>query len=627
MAVVRLGRLVLRWCKECNLPILEAKECSECDSHTSEVKVTPPADIRPAFDFDASLIKESVDKQFGDGCGELLISSNIIILNKIPAFDRMDEIVIDGEVAGVLSYELEKGFVFMPRIYGARKFQECLKRSYVTIDDGAEKAILRHGSALIPGILEARGFERGDEVILLNERGEIIGVGRARIDSKETARKKKGVGVKVRRSEEGRKSAVQSKKNDWSKVIKANRGQIDEKVRVAKDFIRSTVEKFKMDIAVSFSGGKDSLATLLLILESGYEPKILFIDTGLEFDETKAYVRKVAEKFGLELIVGSAQDSFWENLDYFGPPSRDYRWCCKTCKLGPATRLIREHFGKGILTFIGQRSYESEQRFRKARVWRNPWVPNQVGASPIQDWTALHVWLFLFDRGIEFNPLYEKGFERIGCWLCPASDMAEFYLIRESENYRKWRAYLKKFSAERGYPEQWLEYGVWRWRSMPRVLRDKVKGIVPKNTSKERLKFYSVEGYSPCKDGLSIEGVFNSKLNLERVHNLLHILGKVELDEEVRRCFIGKRVQVYEEGAVIVRESSEVKVKALMKKVHEIIMKAMNCVGCGVCVGRCRNDALILNSQVYVDVKKCIHCGNCLGKCPVIDYGERAFSF
>lgn len=62
----------------------------------------------------------------------------------------------------------------------------------------------------------------------------------------------------------------------------------------------------------------------------------------------------------------------------------------------------------------------------------NPWVGNQVGASPIQEWTALHVWLYLFRTKAPYNPAYEKGYDRMGCWLCPSSSLSDFFQLEES---------------------------------------------------------------------------------------------------------------------------------------------------------------------------------------------------
>ena len=45
---------------------------------------------------------------------------------------------------------------------------------------------------------------------------------------------------------------------------------------------------------VSFSGGKDSTAMLLLMIEKGYKiDEIIFLDTGVEFPEMYEHIEKV----------------------------------------------------------------------------------------------------------------------------------------------------------------------------------------------------------------------------------------------------------------------------------------------------------------------------------------------
>ena len=183
---------------------------------------------------------------------------------------------------------------------------------------------------------------------------------------------------------------------------------------------------------------------------------------------------RVAEKHGLQLITESAPKGiFFESLVHFGPPGRDFRWCCKTNKLGPTTRAIMKHYPNGVLSFIGQRRYESEQRSEKPRVWRNPWTPGQVGASPIQDWTALHVWLYIFSKGEEYNPWYDRGLDRIGCFLCPASDLSEMELVRNSSKcFDEWSAYLEKHASESDLPDSWRTYALWRWKLLPDSIQE-----------------------------------------------------------------------------------------------------------------------------------------------------------
>ncbi len=635
MGIVRLGKLALRWCHSCNLPVLESKNCGVCNSETKEVKLTPPGDVRPAFEEELKLIRAQIDAQFGSGCGkELIPEDKIVLLNKAPALDRMDEIIIDGCVLGALRYDPGERYRIILRMHGAQTIEKILDKNWVTVDKGAVSPILKGANALSVGIIEAHSnIAIGDEVIILDPQRRAIAIGKA-LKSGEEMRKGKGVGVKTRWY--GREDFYSHPSGQtWEDVISANSWFFKKKVPKAIQFIKNVIEKNEREVAVSFSGGKDSLATLLLALDAGLKPKILFVDTGLEFEETKQHVNEIAKMFGLEVVKEEAYDAFWENIQYFGPPGKDFRWCCKSCKLGPTARLITKHFPEGVISLIGQRAYESEQRAKKGKTWENPWVPGQLGVSPIQDWTALHIWLYIFLKDVPYNVWYERGLERIGCFLCPASDMADLEIVKSySTDYEKWGRFLLDYANNRGYPSQWLELGLWRWRKLPKGIQDLVerKGFdlrgreKPEIEEKEKLEFFSAEGYQPCEGGVSIEGVFTKKLDMKRVSNMMNILDEVDYDDKTESCSI-ENVDVFGEGGLVVRGKGLKNAKKYMDKVRDIIIRAHLCIGCGICTGRCEQRALLLDEQVFVDVEKCIHCGECLGPCPVIGYDDREFEF
>jgi phosphoadenosine phosphosulfate reductase len=656
--------MVLRWCKSCNVPILNLKNCSVCDNKTQQVIYTPPGDIRPAFEFDLLMIKEVIDKQFGPGCGSIFIPDNgVVILNRAPDLDRLDEIIFDGVVQGALKFDLfNQDFKFLPRISGAKVFMDNICKGFVVVDPGAEKPILASSNALAPGIVEAsKDINFGDEVLVLNKQGKLLGVGSAHMNSLEMLESNHGLAVKVRwrnkleakleNNTPSDKINDQSNNNRaqsdiWERTIKANKHELVKVVNDAKEFVISVTEKYNLPFAVSFSGGKDSLATLLLTLDSGIDPKLFFINTGLEFPETVSHVHSIAKKFKLDLITGEPTNTFWSGLEYFGPPGKDYRWCCKTCKLGPTTRLIKKTFPKGVLMFIGQRRSESQQRSLKNMVWHNPWVPGQVGASPIQHWSALHIWLYLFSKGIEFNKLYRSGFERIGCWLCPASDLADFKILSEHHpDYPKWLEYLVKYSDLHSYTPFWLKGGLWRWKKLPKgvkklmeehnielkdpnLIRKKMKETQQSEKSIENDKiliFRTAEGFSDCEFGLSKEGAFNKELDMVRVVNLGNILGEVTYEPSDGFCNIDEHIDIYPEGGVVVKGKTPKDISKRVKKIHNVILRAMECISCGICVGRCDNQALHIDEsdelqRIKLDKELCTHCGSCLGPCPVINF-------
>jgi len=569
--VIRLGKLALYHCKECNLPLLKSK-CS-CGAIAKRVAITPPGDVRPAFEFDKNLIADVVKKQFGD-----VWLPEVVLLNATPAIDKKDEVIIDGKIAGNLFYDIwAKKFKFQPRPWYASLLN--IKKGYVITDEGALPYILKNANLMAPGVVEVdEEIKEGDEVVVLDKDWRVVATGMAKMDGNKM-RGSRGMAVKIRWR--GIEEAKKGKKITWDDVIKANEDVILSMVGNAKKFINDVIKKYNLPYAVSFSGGKDSLATLLLLLEAGYESPLLFLNTGLEFEETIRHVYETADSYGLEIIEGKAGDKFWQAMDYFGIPSRGYRWCCKTCKLGVAAMLIKKHFPNDLLSFIGQRRYESQQRAVHGKIWKNPWVHGQIAASPIQNWIALHIWLYLFMKKAKWNVLYEQGFSRIGCWLCPASDMAEFEM-KKHKDWHKFDRKLHEFASKHNLPKEWIELGLWRWRTPP--------------------KWSKVEYQIKDERQYKIEG------NEKRVENFLKIAGSVkklgEHEYEINgiKLWLGKEIEVSDREDLI----------------KDIIYRAINCVGCGVCVAKCKENAIYIKEGRAYIADNCIHCLQCMDECPVI---------
>lgn len=87
--------------------------------------------------------------------------------------------------------------------------------------------------------------------------------------------------------------------------------------------------------------------------------------------------------------------------------------------------------------------------------------------SPVQDWDQISVWSYIYINKLPVNPLYFEGFERLGCYLCPAANVAEYYEVRKKypELWCRWEDFLKGWSAERGLPECYVSRHLWRWHN------------------------------------------------------------------------------------------------------------------------------------------------------------------
>lgn len=615
---------------------MENEVCPICSSETKSIELTPPADARPAFEHDIDLVRTLVDGDFGEGSGaSLLPDGHIVLMSKAPAIDRMDEVIVDGAIVGAIRYDIGNGWKFISRMQGALRIGKSLSKGYVVCDPSAVKFVKESKNLMAPGVIDAHpDVKIGDEIIIVDPDMVVIATGSARMSAQEMIDSDKGVAVKTRwyKTEEFLDLDI---KHTWDEVVDANTSVIEKRVTEAIGFINNTIERNQLPAVVSFSGGKDSLACLLLTLDAGLKLPILFIDTGLELTETVEHVHDVVKRHNLTLIEEKAPtDAFFGNLDFFGPPAKDFRWCCKTNKLGPTVAAINKNFPDGVLSFIGQRKYESEARNAKPRVWRNPWTPGQLGASPIQNWSAMHVWLYIFYKKEPFNVWYTRGLDRIGCFLCPASDLSEFDIISsESDRFPQWQEFLDRYAEEKGLPPEWKEFGLWRWKSAPQSVKDEIKKVTGKDvpeltkrrTSSDKgpVSMKVQEGHSPCVMGYSVEAALSRPIDLVKLKPYMHAIGwSVELDEE-NNTLTADHLTIYGEGSIISKANVERDARARIDEAFQLIVRSEQCIGCGLCVARCTPGALYMkDGKVEIHEDDCIFCKDCFGPCPAVRFAS-----
>jgi len=193
----------------------------------------------------------------------------------------------------------------------------------------------------------------------------------------------------------------------------------------AISFLRRWVKRFPVYVAVS--GGIDSGASLVLAVEAfgPYRVRAVYVDTGMEFKASKDYVIKLSDMLGVDIDFVEVDQDLDSLIRRYGLPSRNDRWCTRKLKLEP----LREFYTKrGVkLVVEGVRAYESIARARSSRVAYNPLLPGIKRLFPIHRWTRLEVQTYMVWKNMPINELYDKGFTRIGCVICPAMHLFELY--------------------------------------------------------------------------------------------------------------------------------------------------------------------------------------------------------
>lgn len=189
---------------------------------------------------------------------------------------------------------------------------------------------------------------------------------------------------------------------------------------------------------VPISGGKDSQACLQIALEIWPKDEVLglFCDTKFEHPKNYAHIEKIASLYGVEILTITAGSVDQKVLKYGRFPGGGARHCTDELKIIPSKKFYKELAEQqgGFQVLYGMRWGESNDRERLYAGKTNdtlypphevmdkyPKYLAQMGVLfrlPVLDWSAEQVFNYL--RG-EHNPLYEEGFDRVGCFPCLAS--------------------------------------------------------------------------------------------------------------------------------------------------------------------------------------------------------------
>lgn len=391
------------------------------------------------------------------------------------------------------------------------------------------------------------------------------------------------------------------------RAIEANQTVLMELESEATEFIRMALNEFPdAKPIVAFSGGKDSAATAHLVSQVVH-PTLFFSNTTMEYPETCDYISSFAESFGWELRTEEPDTDFFTMCEQLDPPSRILRWCCSVFKGSLLSRFLNG-LEYPAVNFDGIRRWESNRRRQYDRATYNPKVVKQVTFRPIIDWTSLDVWLYNFWHSLPVNPLYLKGFARVGCYPCPNNTEFEDFLTAEyyPDLWAAWQQRLLRFfeesyssSYQQGDRDAWLLEGLWKKR-MPH--RETEYSTVSRSCLEQK--------------GLLFE---LSKPLDNRLVQFFRPLGEVRLFEAGSQTALSlSRTDWYQVSGVL--NSNDLTAVFLNGKgyrskvlIQHQLRKWLNCVQCGACTGACPNGAIrIREGSLEIASELCTQCQKCI---------------
>lgn len=197
--------------------------------------------------------------------------------------------------------------------------------------------------------------------------------------------------------------------------------------------------------AVSLSGGKDSTAMLLLMIERDMPiDMVLSADTGMEFPEMYEHLAKLDEHLFRERGIHITTLRHPKGFEYLmfdepkqkprslenrarlgippygnGWPGIRVRWCTGQLKTHLITKEVNRLKGElGAIHYVGIAADEA---------WRC-----KDERYPLVEWgiTEAQALQACYDRGFDFGGLYEI-YHRASCWCCPFQRIDELRKLRK----------------------------------------------------------------------------------------------------------------------------------------------------------------------------------------------------
>ena len=342
------------------------------------------------------------------------------------------------------------------------------------------------------------------------------------------------------------------------------KNKINDNIKLSIDKTKEYVlQHLDLKMFVSISGGKDSDVMKYIVdialeelKQKGYDLNynLIAFNTTNETSDTYKYLKKHHHMTKENIISPKIGFYQWivKDKNYF-TPSMLVRNCCEIYKEGQLKTIMNKD--ETTLTFLGMRSNESWKR--KFYDWdlNDAYIKEKGKANfpvnwlrflPIVKWTDEEIWLFILHNKLNYNHMYNLGFDRVGCAICPyMTDYTEL-LVRYNypKRYKKWEDILEKryeiYDVQKKLKwtkQEWCNGGKWK------LAMSKEYELISRNPTNERIKeLAKIKGISEdmAKKYFKKKCKCGKKLNPSEISMFLKIFGRYE-DTEDNRQYLCKK--------------------------------------------------------------------------------------
>lgn len=225
-------------------------------------------------------------------------------------------------------------------------------------------------------------------------------------------------------------------------------------------------------VVVGFSGGKDSTALVLRMIELGeHIDEVLCCDTYKELPAMYRHiekVKKIVEQAGIKFTLLKCEKSFdylmfehqpnrkkdtYQGYSGYSWPGPRNRWCTSKLKIDIVRAYLKElrktHTVIQCNGIAADEEYRLERKNNQMEYKRHPLVE--------WGWTEKDCLEYCYNKGFDWEGAYEL-FSRVSCWCCPLQPLSELRKLKEhfpelwdqlrDMDRRTWRKFRADYSVD-----------------------------------------------------------------------------------------------------------------------------------------------------------------------------------
>ncbi|KKB73177.1 MULTISPECIES: phosphoadenylyl-sulfate reductase [Bacillus] len=170
------------------------------------------------------------------------------------------------------------------------------------------------------------------------------------------------------------------------------------------------------NIVYACSFGAEGVVLIDLISKIKKDANIVFLDTGLHFQETYDLIKRIKDKYpGLVISFLKPDITLEEQEDRYGGElwKRQPDMCCALRKIEP----LKKHLSGADAWITGLRREQSETR-RHVRYINKDDKFKLIKICPLIHWTWDDVWSYIKLNHLTYHKLHDEHYPSIGCEVC-----------------------------------------------------------------------------------------------------------------------------------------------------------------------------------------------------------------